>query len=96
MHYWISQQTSLKNKRDALLEERRFYEDKLKEVNEKLEANETNLAKADSKIEEYSPLLQEATISSTTIARHKRAFAKVVTDSNAVLTKFRDCIVNNL
>ena len=96
MHYWISQQATLECKRNALLEKRKFYVEKIREIDEKHEATQINLTKADSMIKEYFPMLQEATISSTTIGRHKKAFSKVLIDSNAIITRFRDCIVNNL
>ena len=79
----------------SLLEEKSHLEAQLREVNEKLEATQVQLAQTNSRIEECSPMLQEATISSTTLARHKRNFSMVVTNSNTVLTRFRDLIVNN-
>ena len=95
IQYWILQQTKLESKRTALLEERNFHEMKLREINEKLEDTQYHLAQIDSKIKEYSPMLQEATILSITVARNKRAFSKIVIDSNTILTKFRNAIVNN-
>ena len=79
----------------SLLKEKSHLEAQLREVNEKLEATQVQLAQTNSRIEECSPMLQEATISSTTIARHKRRFLSIVCNNNTVLTRFRDLIVNN-
>ena len=74
MQYWITQQAKLKSKMTSLLEEKSHLEAQLREVNEKLEATQVQLAQTDSRIEECSPMLYEATVLSTTMARHKRIF----------------------
>ena len=95
IQYCISQRAKLRGKLSSLLEERTQLEAQLREVNEKLETTQVLLAQTDSKIEEYSPMLQEATISSTSLARHESNFSIIVVNSNAVLTRFRYLIVNN-
>ena len=79
----------------TLLEEKSHLEAQLREVNEKIEATQVQLAQTNSRIEEHSPMLHEATILSTTMIRHKRRFSSIVSHSNIVLTRFRDLIVNN-
>ena len=64
-------------------------------VNEKIEATQVQLAQANSRIEEHFPILHEATVLSTTMTRHKRRLSSIVANSNAVLTRFRDLIINN-
>ena len=95
MHFWITQQAKLKNKMSSLLEEKSHLEAQLREVNEKIEDTQVQLAQTNSRIEEHSPMLHEATVLSTTTARHKRRISSVVSHSNLVLTRFRDLIVNN-
>ena len=95
MQFWITQQAKLKSKMTSLLGENSHLEAQLREVNEKLEATQVQLAQTNSKIEEHSPMLHEATVLSTTMTRHKRRLSSVVSNSNVVLTRFRDLIVNN-
>ena len=57
MQHWISQQAKLKTKITSLLEENNHVEVQLREVNEKLEATQVQLAQTNSTIEDCSPML---------------------------------------
>ena len=95
MQFWTSQQAKLKDKLSSFLKEKSNLEAQLRELNEKIEATQVQLAQTNSRIEEHSPMLHEATILSTTTTRHKRRLSSVVSHSNIVLTRFRDLVVNN-
>ena len=60
-----------------MLKENELYEEKLRVVNEKLEATQTLLSKAKAKVEECSSLLQRALIVNTTLARQRKYLLKV-------------------
>ena len=95
MQFWTSQQAKLKDKLSSYLKEKIHLEAQLRELNEKIEATQVQLAQTNFRIEEHSPMLHEATILSTTTTRHKRRLSSVISHSNIVLTRFRDLIVNN-
>jgi len=94
--YWVTQKATYESKRDKLLKVKELLEEQLRKTNEKLAANQALLSMTEAKVNEYSSMLQSASIVSTTLARHRNFFSKVITESNIVVISFRDFVTNNL